>query len=65
MTTILPVCVPAGTGVQAWVAAPLARPEAVLFQFASCAVTAGSNALKSPTAAPNVVAATMTGIPKK
>src|SRR2546427_10978857 len=32
LTTIFPVGVPAGTGVQARVAAPLARPEAALVQ---------------------------------
>src|SRR3989475_2744135 len=65
MTTIFPVCVPARTGVQAWGAAPAAAVGAGAVQVAGFAGIPGSKALKSPTAAPKVVAATITGIPKK
>src|SRR5262249_30258734 len=43
---------PAGMGVQACVAAPPDAPAAVLFQFASCAVTAGKDGVEVPAGAP-------------
>ena len=61
-TTMLPA-----KGVPVTAAQALVAPaeSAGLLQFASGAVTAGLKLLKSPTAAANVVAATMIGIPKK
>src|SRR5712691_671282 len=65
ITTILPAWVPAAIAVQARVAALGSVAAAKLFQFASVALTAGLNGLKSPTAAWNVFEAAVTGIPKK
>src|SRR5207245_235951 len=61
-TTMLPA-----KGVPVTAAQALVAPaeSAGLLQFASGAVTAGLKLPKSPTAAPNVVAATVTRIPKK
>src|SRR5216684_769169 len=61
-TTMLPAKGVPVTATQALVAP---AESAGLFQFARGAVTAGLKLPKSPTAAPNVVAATMIGTPKK